>query len=101
VCVRGTLADVSTIDEQELSADVAEVIEDVTATGEPVFVLRDGEPVAALFPFNHDAVANWVLGHRREFTEVMDASDAAIARGEGGTTPLDEAEGDAELGGEG
>jgi antitoxin (DNA-binding transcriptional repressor) of toxin-antitoxin stability system len=92
---------VSTIDEQGLAAAVGDVVDDMTATGEPVFVLRDGEPVAALFPFTHDAVANWVLGHRREFTQAMDAADAAIARGERGTTPLDEAEADAELGGEG
>jgi antitoxin (DNA-binding transcriptional repressor) of toxin-antitoxin stability system len=92
---------VSTIDEQGLAAGVADVVDDVTATGEPVFVLRDGEPVAALFPVTHDAVANWVLGHRREFTEAMNAADAAIARSEQERTPLDEAEADAELGGEG
>jgi YD repeat-containing protein len=35
----------------------------------------------------HDAVSNWVLGHRRAFTEAMDAADAAIARAERGMTP--------------
>lgn len=91
----------STIDEQGLAAGVADVVEEVTATGEPVFVLRDGEPVAALFPFTHDAVANWILGHRREFTEAMDAADAAIARGRAGDDARDKAEADTELGGEG
>lgn len=91
----------STIDEQGLAAGVGDVVDDMTATGDPVFVLRDGEPVAALFPFTHDAVSNWVLGHRRAFTEAMDAADAAIARGRAGDDARDEAEADAELGGEG
>ena len=45
-------------------------------------------------------MANWLLDHRREFTEAMDAADAAIARGRAGDD-TDKAEADAELGGEG
>ena len=87
----------STIDEQGLAAGVGDVVDDVTATGDAA-----GERDRLCdWRFTHDAVSNWVLGHRRAFTEAMDAADAAIARGRAGDDARDEAEADAELGGEG
>jgi prevent-host-death family protein len=74
---------------RDLQRNPARVLHDLEESGRPVFVTRNGRPVAVLMPVDEDALLDYVLANAPEFVENMRQADKEIARGEIGR-PLSE-----------
>lgn len=51
----------ATVSIRDLGRNPSRVIAEVTSTGRPALVTKNGAPVAAVVPIDQDALAAWVL----------------------------------------
>ncbi|MDX6627660.1 MAG: Antitoxin Phd YefM, type toxin-antitoxin system [Solirubrobacterales bacterium] len=92
----------ASITARKLSRNTASVIDELVDTGEPVMIVRNGQPVAVLSAVDPAHVEDAVLSAAPEFTEVLAEADAAAAAGETSTFEeiFAEGEDDVEQGGD-
>lgn len=60
-----------TVGIRELSRNASKIIQEIETTGRPVIVTRHGQPIAALWRIDEDALEDFVLANAPEFVESM------------------------------
>jgi prevent-host-death family protein len=70
---------------RKLVRDTASVIDELSETGEPVLIVRKGQPVAALVPVDREQVENIALATAPDFKASLTRADEAAAAGETAT----------------
>lgn len=51
----------ATVNIRELGRNPSKVVDDVTSTGRPALVTKNGRPVAAVVPIDENALLDWIL----------------------------------------
>jgi len=91
----------ATITARKLSRDTASVIDELATSGEPVLIVRKGQPVAVLSAVDPARVEDVVLASAPEFTRALARADDAAAAGETETFEEIFAEGHGDVGEQG
>jgi prevent-host-death family protein len=85
----------STIGIRELANHASAVVDEVSRTGRPALVTRNGRPVAVLAAIDEEDLLDHVLANAPEYVRSMSEAELEISRGERGR-PLEEVLGELE-----
>ncbi len=75
---------VSTIGIRDLANHTSAVVDEVSRTGRPALVTRNGRPVAVLAAIDEDELLDFVLASAPEYVRSMRAAEREIAQGQRG-----------------
>ena len=73
-----------TIGIRELSNNTSSVVEEVSRSGRPMLVTKNGKPVAALVAVDEDALLDYVLATSPEYVRSINLAQSEIAQGDRG-----------------
>ena len=73
-----------TIGIRELSNNTSSVVEEVSRSGRPMLVTKNGKPVAALVAVDEDALLDYVLATSPEYVRSIKLAQSEIAQGDRG-----------------
>ncbi len=73
-----------TIGIRELSNNASSVVEEVSRSGRPTLVTKNGKPVAALVAVDEDALLDYVLATSPEYVRTINLAQTEIALGNRG-----------------
>lgn len=73
-----------TIGIRELSNNTSSVVEEVSRSGRPTLVTKNGKPVAALIAVDEEALLDYVLETSPEYVRSINLAQTEIALGDRG-----------------
>ena len=73
-----------TIGIRELSNNTSSVVEEVSRSGRPMLVTKNGKPVAALVAVDEEALLDYVLATSPEYVCSIKLAQSEIAQGDRG-----------------
>ncbi len=73
-----------TIGIRELSNNASSVVEEVSRSGRPTLVTKNGKPVPALVAVDEDALLDYVLATSPEYVRTINLAQTEIALGNRG-----------------
>ena len=73
-----------TIGIRELSNNTSSVVEEVSRSGRPMLVTKNGKPVAALVAVDEEALLDYVLATSPDYVRSINLAQSEIAQGDRG-----------------
>ena len=69
----------TTVGIRDLGRNPSEVVDEVSKTGRPAFITRNGRPVAVMLPISEDDLEDYVLANAPSFVRSRDQADRDFA----------------------
>lgn len=73
-----------TIGIRELSNNTSSVVEEVSRSGRPMLVTKNGKPVAALVAVDEEALLDYVLATSPDYVRSINLAESEISQGDRG-----------------
>lgn len=73
-----------TIGIRELSNNTSSVVEEVSRSGRPMLVTKNGKPVAALIAVDEEALLDYVLATSPDYVRSINLAESEISQGDRG-----------------
>lgn len=73
-----------TIGIRELSNNTSSVVEEVSRSGRPMLVTKNGKPVAALVAVDEEALLDYVLATSPDYVRSINLAQSEISQGDRG-----------------